>query len=182
MIHLVTPTADMETQATAFKQKFYDAGERVIYGSYKLDQDRYSYADWLDILERNRSEETANPKFGVSDTFFAENEFGELVGIINIRYELTPFYKDSGHIGYSVVPDQRRKGYATEMLQSALVLAKQHGLTDVKLVCRADNTASKRTILKCGGQLCRTFWKNGIIEDEYCIAFSSEMLYTGSKE
>ena len=171
MIHLIVPTADMEPQALAFKQKFYDAGERVIYGSYKLDQDRYPYADWLNILERNRSKETSNPKFGVSDTFFAKSETGELVGIINIRYELTPFYKDSGHIGYSVVPNLRRKGYATEMLQSALVLAKQHGLTEVKLVCRADNTASKRTILKCGGRLNRSFWKNGIIEEEYCIAF-----------
>ena len=169
MIHLITPTADMETQATAFKQKFYDAGERVIYGSYKLDQDRYSYADWLDILERNRSEETANPKFCVSDTFFAENESGELVGIINIRYDLTLFYKDSGHIGYSVVPDQRRKGYAAEMLQSALVLAKQHGLTEVRLVCRSDNTASKRTILKCGGQWFRTIRSDNDTKREFII-------------
>lgn len=84
MIHLVAQTADMETQAMAFKQKFYDAEECVIYGSYKLDQDRYFYADWLNILEHNRSEETANPKFGVSDTFFAKNEAGELVGIISI--------------------------------------------------------------------------------------------------
>ncbi len=178
MIHLITPTADMETQAMAFKQKFYDAGESVIYGSYKLDQDRYSYADWLDILEHNRSEETANPKFGVSDTFFAENESGELVRITNIRYELTPFYKDSGHIGYSVVPNQRRKGYATEMLRSALVLAKQHGLTEVRLVCRADNTASKQTILKCGGQLNRTFGKNGIIEEEYRINENKSRRYS----
>ena len=153
----------------AFKQKFYDAGEHVICGSYKLDQDRYSYADWLNILECNRSKETVNPKFGVSDTFLAENEDGNLVGIINIRYDLTPFYQDSGHIGYSVVPEQRRKGYATQMLQAALEMAKVHGLSRVKLVCQTANIASKRTIQACGGTLCRVFEKDGICKEEYQI-------------
>ena len=170
MIRLIVPTAAMEEQVTAFKNSFFDAGERVISGSYKLDQDRYAYEDWLAILESNRSAETANPKFGVSETFLAENEENELVGIINIRYELTPFYKDSGHIGYSVVPQQRRKGYATEMLQNVLKLAKQRGMTEVMLVCLADNIASKRTILRCGGQLTRRFGPEDSLKEEFRIS------------
>ena len=169
MIRLVFPTADMEPRVLAFRQNFYDANERVISGSYKLDQDRYTYADWLAILERNRSEDTANPKYGVSDTFLAENSAGELVGIINIRYDLTPFYRDSGHIGYSVVPNQRRKGHATEMLRSVLKLAKQHGLEEVKLVCTAENVASKKVIIHCGGQLNRSFMSEGIRKEEFRI-------------
>lgn len=58
----------METEAMEFKQKFYDNGEKTIFGSYKLDVDRYSYSEWLDIIKSNTSAETANPKFGVSDT------------------------------------------------------------------------------------------------------------------
>ena len=169
MIRLVVPSADMEQRALDFKQQFLDAGERVISGSYKLDQDRYTYGDWLAILESNRSGETANPKFGVSDTFFAENEDQELVGIINIRYELTPFYKDSGHIGYSVVPQHRRKGYAAEMLRNVLELAKRRGLKEVKLVCMADNIASKKTILRCGGLLTRRFGPEDSPKEEFRI-------------
>ena len=169
MIRLIVPSAEMEQRALDFKRQFFDAGERVISGSYKLDQDRYTYTDWLAILESNRSAETANPKFGVSDTFFAENEEHELVGIINIRYELTPFYQDSGHIGYSVAPRHRQKGYATEMLQNVLELAKQRGLKEVKLVCLADNTASKKTILRCGGQLTRGFGPADSLKEEFRI-------------
>ena len=169
MIRLIVPTAAMEEQVIAFKKSFFDAGERVISGCYKLDQDRYTYADWLAILESNRSGETANPKFGVSDTFFAENEEHDLVGIINIRYELTPFYKNSGHIGYSIVPQHRRKGYATEMLQNVLKLAKQRGMTEVMLVCMADNIASKKTILRCGGQLTRRFGSEDSLKEEFRI-------------
>ncbi len=169
MIRLIVPTAAMEAQVTAFKQSFFDAGEQVISGGYKLDQARYSYADWLAILESNRSAETADPKFGVSETFLAENEEKELVGIINIRYELTPFYKDSGHIGYSVVPQHRRKGYATEMLRNVLELARQRGMTEVMLVCMADNTASKQTILRCGGQLMRRFGPEDRLKEEFRI-------------
>ena len=169
MIRLIVPTAAMEEQVTAFKKCFFDAGERVISGSYKLDQDRYTYADWLTILESNRTAETANPKFGVSETFLAENEENDLVGIINIRYELTPFYRDSGHIGYSVVPQHRRKGYATEMLQSVLKLAKQRGMTEVMLVCLADNTASKKTILRCGGEPAQRFGPADSLKEEFRI-------------
>ena len=169
MIRLIVPTEAMEEQVRAFKKSFFDAGERVISGSYKLDQERYTYADWLAILESNRSAETADPKFGVSGTFLAENEENDLVGIINIRYELTPFYKDSGHIGYSVAPQQRRKGYATEMLQSVLKLAKQRGMTEVMLVCLADNTASKKTILRCGGEPARRFGPADSLKEEFRI-------------
>ena len=169
MIRLVVPTAEMEPRALAFKQSFFDAGEGVINGSFKLDQERYSYAEWLSILESSRSEETANPRFGESDTFFAENEDGELVGIVNVRYELTAFYQNSVHIGLSVVPARRRRGYGAEILRAALALAGQHGLAEVKLVCLASNAASRATILKCGGRLNRVFGDGEDLKEEYVL-------------
>lgn len=168
-IRLVFPTPELAEQATALKQEFFAAGEHTIPGSYKLDQERYSYNDWLNILQSNLSPETANPKFGVSETYFAQLKGGELVGILNFRHTLTPFYRDAGHIGYSVRPSQRQKGYATAMLRAVLPLAKQAGLDEVKLVCRCDNEASRRTIISCGGVLGRTFSTNGSDKEEYII-------------
>ena len=67
-----------------------------------------------------------------------------------------------------------------ENMRTALPNANYIAFTGTPLL--GSKRLTKRKILKCGGQLNRTFGKNGIIEDEYCIAFSSEMLYTGSKE
>ena len=168
-IRLVFPSVDMEKEALKFKKKFYDNGENTIYGSYKLDVDKYSYPEWIEIIQNNAHMNTANPKFGVSDTFFAVNLQNEIVGIINIRYDMKEFYKDSGHIGYSVVPDKRRQGYATEMLNAALIKMKEHNLLEVKVVCTADNIPSKKTIMACKGTLSRVIRTDDIDKEEYII-------------
>ena len=168
-IRLIFPTPELETAAMALKQEFYAADERIIPGSYKLDNDRIPYDMWLNILRDNLSSQTANPKFGTSETYFAQTEEGEIVGILNLRHTLTPFYQNRGHIGYSVRPSLRQNGYATAMLQAALEQAKAAKLSSVKLVCSSDNVASKKTILHCGGNLARTFSENGTTKEEYII-------------
>ncbi|MBQ8278519.1 MAG: GNAT family N-acetyltransferase [Roseburia sp.] len=168
-IRLIFPTIKMEKEALEFKNKFYDNGEKTIFGSYKLDVDKYSYPEWLEIIRNNAHASTANPKFGVSDTLFALNQDDEIVGIINIRYDMTEFYKDSGHIGYSVVPDKRRQGYATKMLKAALEKTKEHNLSEVKVVCHADNIPSKKTIIACEGKLNRVIKTDDIDKEEYII-------------
>lgn len=169
-IKLIFPTVEMEKNVLDFKMKFYNNGEKTIHGSYKLDVNRYSYHEWLELMQSNTSVDTANPKFGLSDTLFAVNGENEIVGIITIRYDMTEFYKDSGHIGYSVAPDKRKQGYASEMLREALVLAKAHNLTEVKVVCAAENIASKKTILSCQGKLNRVIRKADGDHEEYIIA------------
>lgn len=168
-ITLVFPTANMERDAEAFKEKFYSNGEKTISGSFKFDTGKYSYPEWLKIIQNNATPKTANPKFGISDTLFAIDEGSEIVGIINIRYDMTDFYKDSGHIGYSVVPDKRRQGYASEMLKDALLRAKAHGLSEVKLVCAVDNIASIKTILSCQGMVNRMITSSTGDKVEYII-------------
>ena len=168
-IKLVFPEDCMKEDALHFKQEFFDAGERTINGSYKLDMDRYTYAEWLEILKSNLTMETANPKFGVSETYFAVNEAGVIIGIINFRHTLTPFYSNSGHVGYSVRPTYRKQGYATMMLAAILPRACQAGLTEIKLVCEQSNIASVKTIVNNGGKLIRTFGESNDLYNEYCI-------------
>ena len=48
--------------------------------------------------------------------------------------------------------EERRKGYATEMLKLVLAVAKKTGIDKVLLTCDIDNIASCKTVEKCGGK------------------------------
>jgi predicted acetyltransferase len=81
---------------------------------------------------------------------------GEFCGSISFRWQpgtadLPPYCL--GHIGYSVVPWKRRRGYATRALQLLLSDARSEELPFVELVAEADNLASRRVIEANGGRL-----------------------------
>jgi len=59
-----------------------------------------------------------------------------------------------GHIGYSVPPGKRRRGYATQYLSLALQDAFSRGWDHILLTCDIDNIASKTVIERCGGLYC----------------------------
>lgn len=77
-----------------------------------------------------------------------------IVGGCGIRHRLTEGLTDfGGHIGYTVRPSDRRKGYGTLMLRLALVKARELGIIRVRLTCDSTNVASARVIEKNGGVL-----------------------------
>ncbi len=151
---MVLPTKDMEEKADAFKNSFFTEGEFVINGSALFDH--LEYFEWLEINEANRSEATVRADWVPATTFFALRESDEkIVGIIDIRHNLNNVFLSSyaGHIGYSVAPEERNKGIAVQMLNFAKEYALGLGLDKVMLSCATTNTASIKTILKCGGEL-----------------------------
>ena len=87
---------------------------------------------------------------------------GEFCGSIGFRWqpgtEALPAHC-LGHIGYSVVPWKRSKGYATKALQELLPDAKAEGLAYVEITTDPANIASQRVILANGGVLIERFIK-----------------------
>jgi predicted acetyltransferase len=63
--------------------------------------------------------------------------------------------REGGHIGYRVVPGQRRRGHATQMLAQAKPVCRQLGLTEILVTCAEDNLGSRRVIEANGGTLDR---------------------------
>jgi predicted acetyltransferase len=79
---------------------------------------------------------------------------GEIVGSTRIRFRLNKeLERSGGHIGYGVLPAYRRRGYATEILRQALVIAHSQGVARVLVTCLDDNIGSSMVIENCGGVL-----------------------------
>lgn len=169
MIRLVRPTVEMKEAALEYKREHFEYGDTEINGSELLDQID-SYEEWLVSVSNNTSPETVNPAWVVTDTFFAVNEKGRIVGIIDLRHTLNDFLQDFGNSGYSVRPSERRKGYATEMLRQVKDVARNAGLTELHMATFKDNIASVKTIVKNGGVLEREFEAEGKPAEMYVIA------------
>lgn len=74
------------------------------------------------------------------------------IGHINFRPILNEQLQfKSGNIAYSVRPLERRKGYASFMLNKILKKAAKAGMSSVMLSCDNTNIASKSVIKKAGG-------------------------------
>lgn len=167
MLTLVRPTLAMKEAALAYRQAHFDHGETSIDGSERLSRTP-RYEDWLARVTANADPATVEPNWVVTDTFFAVDD-GEIVGIIDLRHELKGDLVDYGHCGYSVHPEKRRRGYASAMLRLVLDVAREAGMTEVTVTAERSNTASIRTVQKCGGVLARTFDYEGQPADVYRI-------------
>lgn len=76
----------------------------------------------------------------------------EIVGRVSIRHKLNDFLKQyGGHVGYAVIPSQRRKGYATEILRQSLSICADIGLEKIMISCDVGNVASRKVIERNGG-------------------------------
>ncbi|HET9636605.1 MAG TPA: GNAT family N-acetyltransferase [Gemmatimonadaceae bacterium] len=87
---------------------------------------------------------------------------GEFCGSIGFRWQpgtndLPPYVL--GHIGFSVVPWKRRRGYATRALAELLPECKKEGLDYVELTTDETNIASQHVIIANGGKLVEKFRK-----------------------
>jgi hypothetical protein len=71
---------------------------------------------------------------------------------IERRYELDALLAhEGGHIGYGVVPSERRKAYATQILIQSLDITRSAGVQRVLVTRSVDNEGSTKVMQRCGG-------------------------------
>ncbi len=161
-IYLTQPDKSHRQAILEYKNEFITDDE-VIHGSGGLDQTD-TFDEWMQKI-RNEQDPKTVPEGRVPATEFLaiRKSDDKLVGMIQVRHELNDFLlKHGGHIGYSVRKSERRKGYATQMLQQALGFCQNELRLDrVLTTCDKNNSGSAKVILLNGGIL-----ENEFIADE----------------
>ncbi|MBQ8555025.1 MAG: GNAT family N-acetyltransferase [Clostridia bacterium] len=152
---LLQPTEALLPEIASYKAAML-AADSSMDGTGLLS--RCEPAEWLSITRSLLSEATCLQGWGPATQFVCIREGdGRIVGMIDLRHRFNDYLAEyGGHIGYSVRPDERRKGYAKWMLQNVLSHARALGLDRVLVTCDDDNGGSRRTIEGCGGVFERT--------------------------
>lgn len=148
-LSLVRPTVDLKEEYLDFYQEWVESGEDMI--PWVISKDPSDFEAMIQFLSNNEKGEGI-PENWVPDSTFWLVVDGKVIGAVNIRHRLTEkLLKCGGHIGYGIRPNERRKGYAKQMLAFALQKAKELGIEKALVVCDEGNIASEKTILKNGG-------------------------------
>ncbi len=175
---LVKPSMEYDAQIQSYRQEFLKRKE-TLHGASGLAR----FTDtrkWLEELELySRKESVPEGKVPALEYLFIREEDNRLVGLINIRLCLNEaLLLTGGHIGYSIHPDERQKGYGKKMLRMGLEECHRRGMDKVLVTCNRNNEASRRTILANGGVYENTVFdaSDGEYVERYWIDTKREKL------
>lgn len=148
---LIAPSMEYDEQIQAYRNEFLAYGGSMDGCGSLRRFDRTQ--DWLDQVEALKRAETTPPDLvPMTQYIYVRETDNKIVGVIQIRHYFNEYLeKYAGHIGYSVCPSERRKGYATQMLKLVLPECRKLGIDHVLVCCVRGNEGSKRTILNNGG-------------------------------
>ena len=148
---LLKPEKEYSEQISAYRQAFLDHGDPMEGTGtlYRMAEPQ----DWLTFVQSLSHPSTVPENWDVTTQYICVRPYdNRLVGMILVRHTLNPYLAlFGGHVEFSVLPEDRGKGYATWMLRSVLPYCREFGLDRVILSCDPGWAAGKRVIEKNGG-------------------------------
>lgn len=173
-------TMDYADEIAAYRQEMLDANSGFD-GCFSLKRmpDMKEYVDYCIGWANPSREADAHGAWGTVILCIRESD-GKMVGCMQVHNVLSERMKNyTGHVGYSVRPSERRKGYATRMLAKAKDYLLSFGFDTINVSCMPENEGSRRVILANGGEYIETVFleSDGIELERYKI----DLKETGKK-
>jgi predicted acetyltransferase len=148
-VRLVNLSVDMKEQYINYYLEWKKAGEKLNPGILRyMNPERFE-----EMVPAIHEIEIGNGGREVQESvYFLVNEKDRILGAVTIRHSLTErMFNTEGHIGAGIRPSERRKGYATKILELALDKMRAFDIPNALITCNEDNIGSEKAIIKNGG-------------------------------
>ncbi len=165
-IRLMRPSMEYGEDIMQLRKELMEANDNDSFAGCGSLRQCSSMEEWLHILAEKENSDTCRAGSVTSNTYIAVRiSDNKTVGIIDLRHHINHPILGlwGGHMGYSIRPSERNKGYAKEMLRQNLLNCKERGMDKVMIICSPENRASEKTIIANG----RVFEKEVYVDGEY---------------
>lgn len=153
----VEPSMEYAEEIMAYRQEMLEAGSSFD-GCFSMKRHESPQLFVEHCIEWSNPRRPADEHGAWGNVIMAiRKSDNKMVGCFQVHNVLAERMKKyTGHVGYSVRPSERRKGYATQILAKAKDFLLSFGFEEITVSCLPDNVGSRKTILANGGEYLET--------------------------
>ena len=152
------PGISRKEDAIDYIREFLEYGSEIN-GSGGLHRFLDDYEGWLKKLDLDYIQVPNEERVPGRTYFLVRESDSRIVGMINIRLALNERLSHyGGHIGYSIRPTERGKGYNNINLYLGLKVCRKYGIERIFMDADLENPASWKTMEAFGGVRIREYY------------------------
>ena len=151
------PGISRKEDAIDYIREFLEYGSEIN-GAGGLHRFLDDYEGWLKKLDLDYIQVPNEERVPARTYFLVRESDSRIIGMINIRLALNERLSHyGGHIGYSIRPTERGKGYNNINLYLGLKVCRKYGIERIFMDADLENPASWKTMEAFGGVRIREY-------------------------